>query len=543
MQQIVFVADFFLEQGIGGGAERCNEVLIDDFSKNGYAVTKANCHLLRPDQINSNDYYIVANFMNLSEECKVALKKARYLIIEHDHKYVSTNDPSKFVNMLAPFRYIINKDFFANAEAVCCQSKLHSQTLQKNLLINNIVNLGGNLWSDENLDLLESLIDSPKRRKNAIMYSLNKNKGMFYTQEYCKKNHVDFETIKATEYETFIKELAATERLFFFPQWLESFNRVVIEARILGCKLTTNKLIGATSEPWFRKYEGLPLIGFLREKKKEIFNVYTSIINKEPVTFIPHIPLPTISIITSLYKGGKFIEHFMEEVTNQTIFSQCELLILDANSPDNEYDVIKKYCERYPNIVYQRLADTPSVQQTMNLAIEQAKGEILTLWNVDDSRRIDALEVLAKHLVVDPTVHLVYADCYQTSKINESFKNNSGSGILYEHSRCDFSKENMIKCLPGPMPMWKKELNEACGLFDKALTFAGDWELWLRCVSAGLKFKKVPEVLGLYYFNPAGLSTSEEYQSQRFTEEKMIFHKYCHLFGQETYNKYKGYFK
>jgi glycosyltransferase involved in cell wall biosynthesis len=543
MQTIVFVADFFLEQGIGGGAERYNEVLINDLVKSGRCVNKVNSHLLHPHQINEKCYYIVANFMNLSEECKRALKNNRYLIIEHDHKYVSTNDPSKFINMLAPKEHIINQDFFANAEAVCCQSKLHSEVLQKNLLIGNIINLGGNLWSDENLDLLSSLVESPKRRKNAILYSLNKNKGMPYTKKYCEKNNIDYEVIEATDYEAFIKEIAATERLFFFPQWLESFNRVVIECRILGCKITTNKLVGATSEPWFKKYEGVELIHFLKKKKEEIFKVFSSIIDKEPLSFIPPIPLPTVSIITSLYKGGPFIKHFMEEVTSQTIFDKCELLIIDANSPDGEYEVIKQYREKYSNIVYERLDFTPTVQETMNLAIEKSKGDILTLWNIDDSRREDALEVLATNLVIDPAVHLVYADSYQTSKKNEKFNNNSSDGIIYEHSRYTFSKQNMIKCLPGPMPMWKKELNEVGGLFDKSLTFAGDWELWLRCVDKGLKFKKIPEILGLYYFNPSGLSTSKENSTPRLAEEKMLFNKYRHVFGEPMYNKFKGHFQ
>ena len=50
---------------------------------------------------------------------------------------------------------------------------------------------------------------------------------------------------------------------------------------------------------------------------------------------------PKISIITSLYKGGEYIKGFLEDIVNQTIFKdKCELIIIDANSPDNEKDII-----------------------------------------------------------------------------------------------------------------------------------------------------------------------------------------------------------
>ena len=64
---------------------------------------------------------------------------------------------------------------------------------------------------------------------------------------------------------------------------------------------------------------------------------------------------PKISIITSVYNGDQFIEGFLADITQQTIFDQCELILINANSPGNEEPVIKKYMDQYPNIIYQRL--------------------------------------------------------------------------------------------------------------------------------------------------------------------------------------------
>ena len=37
---------------------------------------------------------------------------------------------------------------------------------------------------------------------------------------------------------------------------------------------------------------------------------------------------PRVSIITSLYKGEKFIRGFLEDITQQTIFTKCELWLI-----------------------------------------------------------------------------------------------------------------------------------------------------------------------------------------------------------------------
>ena len=543
-KKIIFVADFFLEQGIQGGAEYCNDELIKMFENDGIQVLKINSQNLnqRLIQKHKDYFFIVANFMLLNEESKTQLKENKYIIYEHDHKYVDTNDPSKFIDMIAPNKNIINKEFYVNALAVFCQSKKHAETLQKNLLINNLVNLGGNVWSDEKLDFLCSLIGTKKTKKNAILYSTNKNKGTQQSIQYCKKNNIDFEFIEPCKYKDFAQQLAATERIIMFPQWLESFNRVIVEGRILGCKFTTNQLIGAVSEPWFKSLKGLELAQFLRKKREEIYQTFINAIENEECPFVDYIDIPKVSIITSLYKGGEYIEHFLSEVSKQTIFDKCELIIIDANSPDQEHLLIEEFCKKHKNVIYKKLNFTPSVQETMNMGVDISSGEFLTLWNVDDTRRPDALEVMAKTLAVDPVASLVYGDSYQTNRKNETFSKNTSNGIVYEHSKKDFSKENMIKCLPGPLPMWKKIMSDDCGRFDEQLKFAGDWDMWLRAVQKGHKFKKVHEVLGLYYFNPAGLSTSREKQEERFNEEKQIFYKYKDVFGPSVYNDYKAYF-
>ena len=149
---------------------------------------------------------------------------------------------------------------------------------------------------------------------------------------------------------------------------------------------------------------------------------------------------------------------------------------------------------------------------------------------------------MAKHLHYHPDIDLVYADCLQTTAPNETFEANSSNGARYEHSLNAFSRENMIKCLPGPMPMWRLSVHDKCGFFDEDLSYAGDWDMFLRMVESGSQFKKIDIPLGLYYYNTEGLSTSTEYQVPRGKEEANVFFKYKDVFGDANFHRYKNYF-
>jgi len=85
-------------------------------------------------------------------------------------------------------------------------------------------------------------------------------------------------------------------------------------------------------------------------------------------------------------------------------------------------------------------------------------------------------------------------------------------------------------------------MHERYGLFDESFKMAGDWEMWLRAVDNGSEFRRVEGAHGLYYENPEGLSTNKEKSQQKFEEEKSVFWKYTHVFGEEMTGIFKDYF-
>ena len=135
--KIYFLSDFFKEDLLGG-AESNDSVLINHLVKEGYTVEKTHCSEINDNIFEKNNYFIVSNFISLSEEHRAKLQKERYIIYEHDHKYVKTRDPSVFKEFKIPNNQIINYQFYKNAQAVVVLSKICKEVIEKNLSLNNV---------------------------------------------------------------------------------------------------------------------------------------------------------------------------------------------------------------------------------------------------------------------------------------------------------------------------------------------------------------------------------------------------------------------
>lgn len=248
---------------------------------------------------------------------------------------------------------------------------------------------------------------------------------------------------------------------------------------------------------------------------------------------------PRVSLITSVFKGDPFIKGFLEDIVRQSIFPECELILINANSPHNEEPIIKEYAAMYPNIIYVRLNYDPGIYAVWNMGIKLASAELIANANLDDRRNPQSLEVQAQALENDPSIDLVYGDYLLTYGAHETFEKNTHSRIV---KNPDFAPHLMHICLPGPQPMWRKSMHDKYGFFDESFFSAGDYEMWLRAVSKGGVFKKIPQLItGLYYHNPQGLSTDTQDVAKtrrRKAEDKQIAQRYSYLWQSKSRTKY-----
>ncbi len=116
-KKLIYVADN-LYPHFTGGAEINDHVLLSLLEKSGVQVVKFQSQELFPKHVEmyiKRGYkFLVSNFL----KCPVPTLRQllanpnSYSIIEHDHKYLKTRDPSKYENFQAPSSEVVNKPFY-----------------------------------------------------------------------------------------------------------------------------------------------------------------------------------------------------------------------------------------------------------------------------------------------------------------------------------------------------------------------------------------------------------------------------------------------
>lgn len=231
----------------------------------------------------------------------------------------------------------------------------------------------------------------------------------------------------------------------------------------------------------------------------------------------------TVSAIASLYKGRRFLEKFLDNITSQSIFDRSELIIIDADSPEGEQEMIAEYQKTYPNIVYKRINYRIGIYDAWNIGVQMARGTYLTNTNVDDLRRKDSFELQAAALDQHPFADVVYQDFFYSFDPSLSFDEiamfdfRSQVPIVTPHNLLTFNS-------PHNAPMWRKALHDEVGLFDTSFKSAGDWEFWLRCISRGKNFFKINTPHVVYFQNPEGVSTRPD--TRGIEEARDILRRY-----------------
>jgi len=277
---IAFIADFF-ESHIPGGAERNDAVLLAHL-KSKYDIKELLCRECTIKDISDCNFIIVGNFVQLPEDVKqYIMHKKKYVIYEHDHKYVKTRDPSKFKDFMIPKSQLVNEGFYRSAYKIVCLG------IKQVEIINNCfgfeegkcVSIGTSLWSESSLDIIKDLSYSEKIEKVAIVDYQNPIKNTKKAIAFCESKGIEYDLISSDDPKSFLKILSHYKSLIFFPGVLESLCRLVVEAKMLGCEIiTTPKTLGASYEDWF-ELKGPELVEVIRSNVRSALILFEELID------------------------------------------------------------------------------------------------------------------------------------------------------------------------------------------------------------------------------------------------------------------------
>lgn len=104
-----------------------------------------------------------------------------------------------------------------------------------------------------------------------------------------------------------------------------------------------------------------------------------------------------VSVITPVYNAGKVLGKTLESIFSQT-YKKIEIVLVDDCSKDNSREVIAKYMENHPEIVYHCQPTNLGAGAARNKALEIAKGQYVAFLDADDMWHPEKIEKQIKLL-------------------------------------------------------------------------------------------------------------------------------------------------
>lgn len=199
--------------------------------------------------------------------------------------------------------------------------------------------------------------------------------------------------------------------------------------------------------------------------------------------------LPKVSIVTPSYNQGWCIERTILSVLKQD-YPNIEYIVMDSASTDETGHVLERFAGQIHKICREK---DKGQSDALNRGFKMATGQILAYLNSDDCYAAktvvsDAVQALTS----DPGVDAVYGRRYFIDK--DGFYTRS-----YPYRQFDADLLQQSCYLPQECCFWTREIYERAGGFvDEKLRFAMDYDLWLRFLKQGAKFKSLEQVYGLF---------------------------------------------
>lgn len=169
--------------------------------------------------------------------------------------------------------------------------------------------------------------------------------------------------------------------------------------------------------------------------------------------------LPLVSIACRVYNAEEYIAEAIESILTQT-YENWELIIVDDNSTDNTYSIIKHYTDK--RIHYYRNNINLGIIGNLNKVLSLCTGEYISILDGDDTYKPTKLEKQVLFLSNHPD----YGACFSYLDFIVSQKNlatqkmvsyliNTPSSSRFQMLRKIFTQENFLAF---PTEMFRREL-------------------------------------------------------------------------------------
>jgi glycosyltransferase involved in cell wall biosynthesis len=212
---------------------------------------------------------------------------------------------------------------------------------------------------------------------------------------------------------------------------------------------------------------------------------------------------PAVSIIIPAYNVAPYIAETLDSVFAQT-YRDFEVILINDGSTDETAEHIVPFRDR---IVYLDQQNS-GVMAARNAGLRVARGHYIALLDSDDLWLPRFLEVLVGMLEADSSLDVAYPNAWFFGSPN--FDGKLHQDMMPVSEPITFDRVLRRECQIFGLLVFRRELIDRVGGYDESLQGQGaeDFELWLRMLKAGCRFKFTTEPLAKYRWRHNSLSNT-----------------------------------
>lgn len=366
---IVFVSDMFLEDYVGG-AELTSDALLASCPLNVFKLHSKDVTLERLQE-GHRKFWIFGNYASLNPDVMPSIiGNMKYSVVEYDYKFCKYRS--------------LEKHLAAEGSECNCSNDLHGK------LISSFLMGARSLWwmSEKQFETHAAIFPFLRDNKNTILSSVFDTnffatikilreqteekagwivmgspswiKGTDDAVAWCQLQGLtekvdasrdmrqnEYEVVWNIPYSKILEKLSKAEGLVFFPKGADTCPRLVIEAKLLGCKLQLNDNVQHKNEIWFDTDDLLDTESYLYLSAQRFWNGI-----KADMTYAPSISGYTTTL--NCIKQG-----YPYEESIKSMLGFCEQVVaVDGGSTDGTWEHLLEMATIEPKlVVVQRLLD------------------------------------------------------------------------------------------------------------------------------------------------------------------------------------------
>jgi len=387
--EIVFVADFFSEDLVGG-AELTTQALIESSPFSVFKLRSREVTLQNLEEGHSK-YWIFGNWAGLDKNLiPTIIANMKYSVLEYDYKFCKYRSPEKHAAATGgdcdchddPVGKLTSA-FYLGAKSLWWMSERQQERYlsrfpflrEKEQLVLSSV-FSESFWVK--LRELQAAQSNQTRSGWIVLGSGSWIKGTDDAVEWCKSEGHTYEVVQSLSPDAFLEKLSRAEGLVYLPRGGDTCPRLVIEAKLLGCKLHLNDNVEHATEDWFSHPSDMTeLESYLYATREVFWNGIKNSMNWQP----------TISGYTQTRNCIEQRYPWVESINSLLGFCD-EVIVVDGGSDDGTWEKLQELALLEPRLKpFQHVRDWNDKRfalfngQQKAVARERCTGDFC--WQVD----------------------------------------------------------------------------------------------------------------------------------------------------------------